>query len=372
MPDSGFSPKLRGTCIVMFAVDVGFAIDLDKAEQYLSHTAQRENIRRRRRSPAYFAYRPPPLRLFQSGNSELLEGRTVSAVEVVLYDFGAASVGYHVPFDEPLDEMPRLAEQIYDHPGLFNDAHTRVRQLLQVLGESVDRPRLGTGMEDYVVYRVDSIDDEADAGCTGPQTDRLEFARRHTRGIAQVLRAETQPLSDQQAAEALLSQWSYRPGEVSIIDWNASMVLERECEDVVAALEFANVELLELRHLDEQLDDTLDGAYASVSRRQGLFKRMANMRRLGRLQVDAALLFEGVNNSLKLLGDQYLARIYHAASERFHIPEWDASILRKLETIESIYQKLDDRQTTVRMEVLEWIIILLIAFEVVMSLRTPA
>ena len=50
-----------------------------------------------------------------------------------------------------------------------------------------------------------------------------------------------------------------------------------------------------------------------------------------------------------------------------HMPDWDTSILRKLQTAESIYQKLSDQQTNRRMEALEWIIILLIAFEVVMS-----
>ena len=84
--------------------------------------------------------------------------------------------------------------------------------------------------------------------------------------------------------------------------------------------------------------------------------------------MDSAILFEGVNNALKLIGDQYLARLYRLAAHRLHLPDWDSSILRKLQTAESIYTKLSDQQTTLRMEALEWIIIALIAFEVVMSL----
>jgi uncharacterized Rmd1/YagE family protein len=72
-----------------------------------------------------------------------------------------------------------------------------------------------------------------------------------------------------------------------------------------------------------------------------------------------------VNNALKLLGDQYLARVYRLASQRFHLSEWDASILRKLQTLESIYEKVSDQAASYRMEILEWIIILLIAFEIV-------
>jgi uncharacterized Rmd1/YagE family protein len=75
---------------------------------------------------------------------------------------------------------------------------------------------------------------------------------------------------------------------------------------------------------------------------------------------------KGVNNALKLLGDQYLARVYRLVSQRFHLAEWDASILRKLQTLESIYEKLADQATSHRMEVLEWIIIILIAVSILL------
>jgi uncharacterized Rmd1/YagE family protein len=70
---------------------------------------------------------------------------------------------------------------------------------------------------------------------------------------------------------------------------------------------------------------------------------------------------------LKLLGDQYLARVYRLASQRFHLEAWDASILRKLDTLDSIYGKMSDRATTRRMELLEWIIIVLITISIAVS-----
>ena len=81
--------------------------------------------------------------------------------------------------------------------------------------------------------------------------------------------------------------------------------------------------------------------------------------------MDNALLFEGGNNALKLLGDQYLARVYRLVSERFHLTEWDASILGKLQTLESIYEKMSDVAANRRMEVLEWIIIILTVVSIV-------
>src|SRR5439155_608764 len=111
---------------------------------------------------------------------------------------------------------------------------------------------------------------------------------------------------------------------------SAALLADRDADDVRAVLEFANVELLEMRYLDQQLDDALDESYDTLSRRRyGLWlpgATRADLRRIGQLQVDNAVLFEGVNNALKLLGDQYLARVYRLVSERFHLAEWDASI----------------------------------------------
>jgi hypothetical protein len=128
------------------------------------------------------------------------------------------------------------------------------------------------------------------------------------------------------------------------------------------------VELLEMRVLDDRLDQILDESYRLVAeRRTRLTGGWRGMNRIARLQMDSALLYEGVNNAIKLVGDQYLARVYRLAAKRFHLPERDSTIERKLSTLESIYSKLQDRRSAVRLEVLEWIVIVLIFVEVVMG-----
>jgi hypothetical protein len=129
---------------------------------------------------------------------------------------------------------------------------------------------------------------------------------------------------------------------------------------------------LEMRYVDQKLDRALDQAYETLSRRPWSLAWMlgfysADLRSLAELQVDNATLFEGVNNTLKLLGDQYLARVSRMVNRRFHLDEWDASILRKLETLESIYEKISDQASNRRMEILEWVIILLIAFSIALE-----
>jgi hypothetical protein len=77
-------------------------------------------------------------------------------------------------------------------------------------------------------------------------------------------------------------------------------------------------------------------------------------------------MFEGVNNALKLFGDQYLARVYRLAAERLHLPNWDAAVLRKLATAESIHNKITGFRSAKRMEVLELVIVILIAVSIVL------
>jgi uncharacterized Rmd1/YagE family protein len=80
--------------------------------------------------------------------------------------------------------------------------------------------------------------------------------------------------------------------------------------------------------------------------------------------MDSAMLFERVTNTLKLLGDQYLARVYRLAAQRFHLQSWDTTILRKLDTLDNLYDKMAGQTGNRRMEILEWIIIILIALSI--------
>jgi hypothetical protein len=196
---------------------------------------------------------------------------------------------------------------------------------------------------------------------------------RHAGLVARLLRSEHDALSEQEIGDALANRISFGVEDVAIVDWNAALLYDKEPEDVRSVLEYANLQLLEMRYLDGGLDRALDRAYEVMSRPRPRTLRLpgtarTELRRIARMQVEAAVLFESVGNALKLTGDQYLARLYRATAQRFRLAEWNSTILRKLETVEGIYEKAHDHSANVRMEMLEWIIILLIAFEIVSPL----
>lgn len=144
--------------------------------------------------------------------------------------------------------------------------------------------------------------------------------------------------------------------------------------DALAVPEFANVELVEMRWLDDRLDRALDAAHrAAADSLRGprilAVQTGGQARRIAELQLDAAGLFESVNNALKLFGDRWLARLHGAATRRMHIDDFERSVLRKLQALDSTYGKVRDRQVQVRAEILEWIIIVLIAAEILLFLK---
>lgn len=353
----------RGVCHVLFAFDVGFSIDLDEAQRRITAEKLRRQFSHKRRAPHYFAYQPAPLRIIQQ-SSPIAVGPafTAATVECVLYDFGAIVVRYGIPLHGSVSGLLDLSNDLYDHPALAAHARGLLETLLGPIAPAIQRPRVSELVEDYCIYELSEL---------RPAVPAEALLHEHAELVARILRAESAALSADEVSDALSCRIAYSPEDCVIIDWNAALVVDRAAEDVVSVLEFVNVELLELRFLDDRLDHTLGQAYEAMQRRAGTWRRAPGMRsgdlwRIAQLQMDSAMLFEGVNNTLKLLGDQYLARVYRLASQRFHLRDWDASILRKLQTIESLYEKTSDRQAARRLEMLEWIIIVLIALSIVL------
>jgi hypothetical protein len=184
-------------------------------------------------------------------------------------------------------------------------------------------------VEDYVIFQVESL---------SPSLDISQFLASHGRQIAQILRAESRPLSDQEIDDALSARLSYGREDLAVIDWNAALLIDRDGDDVREVLQFGNVELLEMRYLDQRLDGALESSYVALSPRAGSSRPKqgryrSRLRSVAELQVDNATLFEGAQRAetsgLTFGSD---LRPVSAGSIRY----WDASILRKLQTLESI------------------------------------
>jgi hypothetical protein len=356
----------RGLVHVVSAFDVGLSIDLARSKQQLSELTEVGSIKHKGHAPTYFQFDPPPLRMTKGIAPLEIAGHKANAgVDLTVYDFGGLSVSHTIPFSGPFEELIRLSCALAGTDLFVRDSRQHVAELLVLIGSAVDRPAVATPSEDYLIFVLEDV-----AGAAGVE----DFWTLHAPMTARLLRSERDPLSEQEIADAVSNRVSFGCEDAAVVDWSAALLVDREPDDVRSVLEFANLQLLEARFLDAALDRALDRSYEVVSRPQrfSAFGRSGWSRRelaeIGTYEVEGAILFERVGNAIKLVGDQYLARVYRAASQRFRLVEWNAGILRKLETIESLYRKVSDRASAARAEALEWIIIALIAIEILFSL----
>ncbi len=346
--------SVRVTCHTLFSFEIAQSVDLGRAEGLIGASGRHHPPTRR--APPSFEFRPAPLRSPIEPWS--LGARwPMSTAEISLYDFGAATVSFTTRYAGPIGGLLEWSMALRGS-SVGETARQRLAVLLKTIAPAASRPRLADMIEDYLVFAVDPTDLAATTDAAFEPV------------LAGLLRGEAEPLSPEEIARALGARASYRPDDLTIIDWDGALVADREPDDIIALLEFANVQLLELRYLDSELDHLVAAAYISLASPGplGLLPSRNAFRRLGELQTDAAVLFEHVSNDTKLVGDQYLGRVYRMVSERFRLTDWDQAIGRKLQTIDGIYQKLTDRANARRLELLEWVVIALIAAEFALTL----
>jgi hypothetical protein len=130
---------------------------------------------------------------------------------------------------------------------------------------------------------------------------------------------------------------------------------------------------VEFRTYDARLDEELDAIYAlepGRSTRRFLRGRESSERadRVRYLLVDILELTDRTNNALKIIGDAYYARFYRAVSGRLGLADWQRQIDTKLRSVSEIYRVFQDQAQYARSEVLEYIVIVLIAVEAVIGI----
>ncbi len=359
---------LGGKLNVFVAFDWGEEIDLVQAKQQGAGVVL--DMARRPRTPASIAYHRPPLR-FPLGPVAIsmpgLDGTPIRSAEATVFDFGGVSVALSLPFSSTRAGVADLAARIAEPPvaaGIVRTAREVMEPLFHKLKPAITKPDWPESLwEEYFVFQFDS----------GAGLDPAALLSRDGAWLAGLVRLEDEPLCDEEVAEALKLRLRYGQSDLFLPDWAAAVLIDREAEsaETLQAVEFANLQLLEYRHIDARLDAVLaraDELLRGGSRSWPLFGPNSAMREAGELKVEANGLFERTGNVLKLVGDQYISRLYRLLATRLHLPEWERGIQRKLEVLEGIYEVISDHAAHFRSEFLEVLVVLLIVTEIIISL----
>jgi hypothetical protein len=348
---------VRGCCHVYYALDIGFSVDLKRCAGLIQDAHEQSGFRHQTRTPAYLNLRPAPVHISQT--MEPIRGQsfvTDNSVTITVYDFGAVSVEYRVPFEGTLDQLSVLSSELYDKTLFSADALARAESLLAAIGPAVRRAKVRAETEDYLVFAVPSVGEGG--------RDVRDFFRNNRQALAQILSSNTSPLAHQQQREELSRSIAYYDDDLTIITWNAALVLGTNMSDVLTVLELVNVQLRELHYLDDQLDDSLLESYDI---REQMKSVKASMRHIRELMLDGQAFSEAVTNAFKPFPDAFLARVYTLASQALGLQHFGRSIKDKLSLLNTLYTTLSDEADQERSVRLEWIVIVLIVIEILMG-----
>ena len=250
---------MQGEVVYLYAFDVANEIATASVKEILGQPPTPLDIRSDSTYPKDVPLYKPLSVSLPAFQSQL--GGPVRIV-VHVFDVGVVNVSMRVAFD-----VPALADLIpYHNPLLASGesfdqaAHRICIDVCRSLRGHLVRGGEPTLPEAYTIFCLTDLGSETDAGAW--------FARER-RSVAGLL-TETPPdrLSDAQVDETLRIARSFARGDLAIIDWDASLVIDSDgyVEDVLYVLELANLQLEEFRVMDRRLDGYLERAYQDVVR----------------------------------------------------------------------------------------------------------
>jgi hypothetical protein len=167
----------------------------------------------------------------------------------------------------------------------------------------------------------------------------------------------------------------YYEDDLVIVDFDAAVIVDKTgAPDLVDIFEIASAQLLELRFYDGMLGRALERllrdvrlARTAVWLFRSPFRELA--RRAAVLALELGELTDRLERAITLVGDTYSTQVYRDAALRFRLAETTASVREKLGIIGRVSEALGHEIYARRDLVLEILVIVLIAVEVVIAFR---
>jgi hypothetical protein len=333
--------------------DIGRDVDLSELEQALTAsyaTARAGFVRVRQKSIIMedppLMIRMQPLRVERDG--QLVEFSVVARV----YDVGVLSFCFIC--EEEAGDNSRLERlgALFPHQEGLSDYFA---QYLITLSELI-RPHIRAFSinpdfyENYTVFVSARRDDSFDP--------------------VPLLLGERAAVAPAVRQEILSNTLSYTHDDLVVLSYDAAYVCDTTLPtDIFDLVEFANVQVLELRYYDSELTRQMEKMYDDIegAERLSQFSRMrryhAIMADLMETQAAISETVEKVDNLIKVTEDVYYARVYDTALRVFRSRAWSESVNRKIAVIRETYSMLSDEVRIQHSHFLEWIVIIIIAFE---------
>jgi hypothetical protein len=270
-----------------------------------------------------------------------------------------------LPFSGATSELEKASRSIIYEGVLEEEARKYMRRIKKELSQTMTNPREHSEpFESYCIFYVMEFEKERSV---------QNLLNRHQKDIARIIKPDLRQLSNTEIKESIQNNLSYYADDLVIIDFNASFIYDKNLTfDILDVLEFAVINSLELTYYDSVLDKSLESSHEDISnlKRQNMIFSInpygKTLQNLLQVKLDVSDVIDKMSNSLKLIGELYLAKVFSKATKIFYLNAWKASIKSKLKTITSTYEMLSSRQTNRQMVILETAIVLLFILDIIL------
>ena len=355
----------KGSILIHRVFDVGGEISLARAEHLLSETGKDPRLKFSTNTRKAIIIKDAPLKTELGGETlKLPSGAFPVKIFARLWNYGVISITLDlaIPPGTAWESLIKMAAELEASEEVDLLALARKDALKIRVMPAIANPADWDISEDYITYIVEKA--------TGSGNPR-EFIKK-VDVAALILAEDKEMLGEESRSFILESAIQYSSTDLAIIDWNSALLIEPEGQrDVADVIEFSLTHLLEFRYYDERLGVKLDELYDAMEQKR---ESVANIFQNSYSDIaedsshkymEFSEFLGRVENSLKTVGDPYLAIVFRASAMEFHFDDWRKSISRKMETLAQISQILHGEVNTRRSHWLEIIIIVLIAVEMI-------
>ena len=353
----------KGKILVYRVFDIGSEIDLEKVEALFEDKKLKERFKLDRKHNMSLIISKSPVSV-QLGAIDVKIMDIVQSCELVakVWHFGTVSLCFQIPIFEGTtwSELIKIASWLENDTALDEISKIKAKEFQEDIKYAIPLTNNDWSLyEDYVTYFIQQFEDLKVP--LSNLNDEVDVA-------ALILAEANENLSDTIKKKTLENTHQYSRDDLVVVDWNSALVVEPSGSmDVPLVIEFALNQLLEMRYYDDLLDERLNKLYNNVvGKKKGIFsKEYARFaEEAGQMYLEISEIVENVENSFKVVGDFYLAQIFRASSKRFRFDDWTKSINEKLGNLAEISKLLHSEVSESRNQIMEMIIMLLIAIEV--------
>ena len=341
--------------------DIGDEVNLNAADTILKQTSLPIRLVLSKKQRALIVNEPPLVLSLGQWQYEV-EGRLYNVTTLgKLWSFGAFSIMFRFQMPSPisLDDMRLVANIIDQDITLHKLAVEKTQQLVDDCKRAIKHPMLSEIYEDYIIFHIEKLAEQC-----GPE-NLLEHDNFYSMILLDGIASPSRQVKEELAKEV----YQYAKDDFVLIDWNSAFLYDQTgTPDIPDVIEFALCQMLEVQYYDQVLTNRLKLIYKSLGDAvPSIFtNRYAKLWRQASITyLDTSEIVEMVDNSFKVVGDFYYAKIFRVASAKFRFADWRQNIDTKLRNIAEISKLISGDINEKRGQLMEIIIIVLVGIEAI-------